>query len=751
MLLPALPAWRNFAAPASCLLLLAPAASADASEPLEEIVITATRTGIPLAIAPASVSVVTAGEIVQMNILTIDEALRNLAGVMVRRTKGFMETTPSLTLRGLANARDSLVLLDGAPQNDARNGQVNWTMIDSELIERIEVVRGPFSSLYGGNAMGGVVSLFSREPTVSGIAFKAGFGGSLDSEAPDGTQDIAVSGWLKVTEALTLGASYRQRSTDGYATTHVNVSNAAVAALPAGVTGAVPYRSNIGAATNLVGNMGDNWYEDETYGLRLSYRWSDASRLRLSWTRSEGDYGYDTPSPLLRTVDGAPTLANIPLTTWLNGALFARGGSVDQDNLGLLFETTLGPLETQLKIGHIDKTTETIIVGGITVANSGHPPRIPVTLEGGDGRLAPVNDTTRTNADLQFVWPVNTKHRVTFGFAGVWGDIDEQRWSLSDWTDPNSRFFMGSRTIAEDRTAAVYAQDEWSMTDALTLYLGARGDWWEMTGGKTERFETTGASGTLSYTSTRASAFSPKATLVYRAGVATTLRASAGRAFRPPTLFEFFGTAQIGGNSFVGNPSLQPETTKSVEAGIDQRFGNTLSLVATVFFSRLEDRIQTVTVAGVARPENTSEAEISGVEVELGGALPAGFRWTANYTYTDAEVTRDTQTPALVGKALSQVPEHQYNLVVDWTWRAWQLTGSYHYLSDRFTRADNLDLVNGVPGSTDAFGVADLKLGFAPTPNYRISLGVSNVFNEEYRQFYLSPGRTWLLEFRASY
>src|SRR5690606_41495366 len=74
----------------------------------------------------------------------------------------------------------------------------------------------------------------------------------------------------------------RQRSTNGYASTHVNVSDAAIAALPAGVTGARPYRSNIGSATNLVGDTGDNWYDDDSVNLRLSYSPSDRKSTRLN-------------------------------------------------------------------------------------------------------------------------------------------------------------------------------------------------------------------------------------------------------------------------------------------------------------------------------------------------------------------------------------------------------------------------------------------------------------------------------------
>src|SRR5690606_21503754 len=230
----------------------------------QEIVITATRNPINLKESPASVSIITAADMEKMTLFTVDEALKNTVGVMNRRTKGFMETTASLTIRGFSNARDNLLLVDGIAQNDSRNGQINWTMIDTENVERIEVVRGPFSSLYGSSAMGGVINIITRAPEQNAFNIKLGIGGSLASIAPDNSRDLAASGSVQVHDRLTISASARQRSTDGYATTHVNGS----ASQLTGVTGATAYLNNIGTQTYLVGDSGDNWYDDNSAGLR---------------------------------------------------------------------------------------------------------------------------------------------------------------------------------------------------------------------------------------------------------------------------------------------------------------------------------------------------------------------------------------------------------------------------------------------------------------------------------------------------
>lgn len=744
-----------------CLAVLAAiigSGEAMAREDFETMVVSATRGEIDLKDSPASVSVIDAEKIRQMTIFTADEALGRTVGVMNRRTKGFMETTPAITIRGMSQAKDNLILVDGIPQNDANNGQVNWTMIDTENVERIEVLRGPYSSLYGGNAMGGVVSIFTRMPERSGATLKIGVGGSLESTAPEDFRDLAFSGAIKATPSLALGLNYRQRSTAGYPTTHANVSNAVAANLPADVSGATPYTTNIGGASNLVGDTGNNWFEDDTVGFSIKYAPTERTRLDLTMVRSESEYGYDQPHSNLRQtvvhpdlgmIDDISTLSTVPMNSWLNGAVFARGGMAEQDNIGLALTTAWRNLGIKLTVGHIDKQTETYIVGGATPAIS------PATLVGGDGRIAPATDSNRTHADAQFDLPLLDRHVLTFGGAGTWGELSNERWNLSNWTDPSSRVLKVSDAHGKDQTYALFVQDAWFINDALTAYFGGRQTWWKMKGGEANFYNASGLTRTDSYGETDSSDFSPKASLVYRPTPATTYRTSIGRAFRAPMLFELIQTSGIAGQTFVGNPDLEPETLTSWELGIDHSFANGIDAIATYYQSKAKDLIETVNIPNTTpteiSPRNIGEAEIKGVELELRGPLPLGFSWSANYTWTDAEVTKNELNPELVGKQLTHTPEHMYNLGLDWRNDAWTVSMNHYRQSKRFTRADNLDTVTKVPGSTDAFSLTDLKATYAFSENHSASLGINNVFDEEYRQFYLSPGRFWFVELRSRY
>lgn len=127
---------------------------------LDDMVVTATRTMKQIQEVPASVSVVTAKDIQEKNISALPEALQMLPGVYMSQSPSY-GSAGSLEIRGFAS-NNILVLLDGMPINTAHNNEVQWEMIPVENVERIEVVKGAGSSLYGGRAVGAVVNILTK-------------------------------------------------------------------------------------------------------------------------------------------------------------------------------------------------------------------------------------------------------------------------------------------------------------------------------------------------------------------------------------------------------------------------------------------------------------------------------------------------------------------------------------------------------------------------------------------------------------
>lgn len=166
------------------------------------IVVTATRTATPVSQVPADVTVLTQQDFIAKGDTTLAEALSGLPGVNLVQSGG-PGNQASLFVRG-TNSEDVLVLMDGVPVNDPANtnGAFNFGIVSLADIERIEIVRGPMSGLYGSNAIGGVVNIITKRgnpgPTQASVSVAGGFPaqgqGSASISGTAGKFDYALSG-----------------------------------------------------------------------------------------------------------------------------------------------------------------------------------------------------------------------------------------------------------------------------------------------------------------------------------------------------------------------------------------------------------------------------------------------------------------------------------------------------------------------------------------------------------------------------
>jgi vitamin B12 transporter len=155
-------------------LAVAVTAAAEEAKKLEPVVVTATKTETPAGELGASVSVVTGDDFTTYHYATVDEALRSVPGVEIRRS-GSLGKTTGITIRG-ANTKQVQVLVDGVRVKSPTLGEVDLSDISPDLIERIEVIRGPQSTLYGADAIGGVINIITKKG-------RGPFSGSFSQEA----------------------------------------------------------------------------------------------------------------------------------------------------------------------------------------------------------------------------------------------------------------------------------------------------------------------------------------------------------------------------------------------------------------------------------------------------------------------------------------------------------------------------------------------------------------------------------------
>jgi vitamin B12 transporter len=146
---------------------------------VDPVVVTATTVDTPAEQLGVALTVVTGEDFKTYHYATLDDAFRNIPGVNVVQ-QGSYGKLSSLSIRG-ANANQVLILVDGVRVSSPTVGQTDLSDISPDLIERIEVIRGPQSTLYGADAIGGVVNIITKKGTGPFSATVENMGGNYDT------------------------------------------------------------------------------------------------------------------------------------------------------------------------------------------------------------------------------------------------------------------------------------------------------------------------------------------------------------------------------------------------------------------------------------------------------------------------------------------------------------------------------------------------------------------------------------------
>ncbi|MFY9820664.1 MAG: TonB-dependent receptor, partial [Thermoanaerobaculia bacterium] len=216
--------------------------------------------------------------------------------------------------------------------------------------------------------------------------------------------------------------------------------------------------------------------------------------------------------------------------------------------------------------------------------------------------------------------------------------------------------FLHTAAGGRQHTEALFAEDLVSATPRVSLTLGGRFDRWSNL--------------STASPSRRESAFSPRASLLFRANSVLSLTAAAYRAFRAPTLNELYRGFRLGNVLTLANPGLQAERLTGGEAGaLASSPGGRVSGRATLFWMEVDRTIANVTQSTtpdliIRLRENLGLTRSRGVEAEV--TARAGERWTlvAGYLLSDARVVRFPADPTLEGLRVPQVPRQQASLQV---------------------------------------------------------------------------------------
>lgn len=723
---------------------------------LERIVVTATGTESRIGDVPASVSVVTEEDIENSTAHFADQTLKSVSGAYQKRSK-FMDIASSVTLRGFSGDERTLIMLDGQPLNDAYSSGVQWPSIPTENIERIEVVKGPFSSLYGRNAMGGVINIITKVPKKRQLTLKSGYGTYHTFCSHLDYTDMFL-------KRFGLYLSVDNKSTNGYRNQLVvkPLPTTPVTGTTIPVTGWERTKSPTGETQYLIGDKGENYWDQWQYTGKLNWDISDVSKLSFSTNISKSRYDYSDPRSYLKDANGNE-LTNGKITFNDDGTQqkmtiyasdFLQAGGEEGRNLYMLnYSTSFKDVKLKARFGVNDDSTWYI------TPSSG---AAGATKTAGPGKINETDPKRSMQFETQFDIPIKDRHTFTLGLGHRQDEAKGEEWNLSDWQNPKSKTSLSTSMQGKQSTESLFAQLELVLLEKLKGFAGGRFDYWKNYDGESFSSPTT-----ITYSDKTDSYFSPKVGFVWSPGFSLskelwkleTVRVSCGKAFRPPTLYDLYKTYTIGTTTtttYESNPDLSPETTLSWEIGLEQSvFKDKTKISSTYFESYIEDLIYSKTTrsgsATLQHKENAGKGEIKGVELEVKQYICPWLDIFGNFTYQKTKITQNTAEPASVGKQFTYVPKKMYNLGISLHVSSLEGSFTWRWVDKVFKYSDNTDTQKGVYGVYDAVKLLDAKLSYQVNKNAKVSLSVDNILDRDYYQTYKAPGRTFFGELEIKF
>jgi vitamin B12 transporter len=618
-------------------------AQSNTDQRLEELIVTASRTPVAAPEVGSSVSVITRTELEARRYRLVADALREVPGVAVSRGGGLGAVTQA-RIRG-AEGNHTLVLIDGIEANNpVSNSEFDFANLLVADIDRIEVLRGPQSALYGSDAIGGVINVITKRPADGVRSIVRAERGSL------GANELAFSA-SRGDESSALGFSLEHLATDGF-----NIARS--------------------------GSERDG-YANDTLALQAAREIGERIDLSAKLRYIDSAQQFDSQD---FSFPPSPT-QGLVIDDDLEGALkqwFLRLES----NLG----ASDGRWQHRLALSRTDTDNRFFNTG---------------VVENG-------NAAAKTQLEVQSTRTFSQDTALTLAFEHE--AVDYENRGATPLSPENQRQSDAqSSGIVEYRT-------RWRQ---LEISLGGRYD-------ANRLFD---------------DAATYRVTLARPLGDSRRLHSSIGTGIANPGFFELFGFFP---QSFVGNPELHPERSRSLDIGVEQRLaGGRVSLDATYFDADLEDEIETVFddttfLATVVNLNGASQRR--GIELAANAALTPRWQLDASFTYTDA-IAAD-------GRAELRRPRHLASIASTFAFAAER--GRLHVALDYNGRQDDSEFILATPAdrvTLDAFTLVRVAADFDLDPQWRLYGRIENLFDVDYEEWfsYRSPGRTFALGFEREF
>lgn len=587
----------------------------------EELISIATGTQKKIHLAPSVASIVTAKDIAEMGARNLAEAIEGVPGIHVSDSLLFDDDL--ISIRGIhtSNNPQVMLLIDGVEVRHLFTAaRPAGFRLPLDNVQRIEIIRGPGSAVYGADAFSGVINVITKSGSdLNGTHF----GGRIGSF---NTQD----GWVQsgiANDNFEAAFSFEYTRSDG---DHDRIIE-----------------------SDGIGQTGRFRSEYEVYNTQIKTQIHDW-RIRFhNWRLSNGGNG----------PGGAQILDD--------------SGSVNSDyyQLDVGYEVNiLDSLLFDIRAGYnrSDTDVDNILFpknSTLNVAPDGNLlPAGGASITFTDGLIGnPSADAEIVDFDITLTTEYFEKHviRIGAGYKNEDFDTSEEKnfgpGVLDTTSNPGQVVPAQPQNVSntpfvfvDDVDREVYyfsIQDEWSLADDWALTVGVRYDDYSDVG----------------------DTINPRLALVWAADYNLTAKFLYGRAFRAPSFTELFSKNNP---TQLGNADLDPETIDTVEAAVDYRVNHDLSLTANIFYYEVDDLIDFVLGSSGLQAQNAIDQTGYGLELSSSWNASEFLEFEANFSWQDIESRGSSP--------VADVPSQQLYTSVNWEpVKSWHLNTELHWIGKR--------------------------------------------------------------------
>jgi iron complex outermembrane receptor protein len=694
-----------------------------------------------------------------VNAATPAQTLKYLPSIQVReRSIGDRNGIISSRTIGSISSAQSMLYADGVLLSNLLGNSFSypprWGMVNPEEIQRISMMYGPFSSLYAGNSMGGVINIETRMP--ERLEAHAGVQSFIQNFKLYGTDQTKIGNreffsiGNKVNDFSFWASMNRLENTAQPLDFSVNDS-IGVGTAEDTITGAYRDKGIKNQDRIIFGATAIDTSIQTNGKFKGQYEFSNQSKLTYTIGLWDLDSRQNVQSYIKDTLGNSIYGGDVILggKTYSVSRMNPAQAEAFHVMQSIDFKSSdKGFFNWQMTLSDYDYSRDLSNRSALIDATNTNP-YIKKT-----GQITDLSGTGWTVFDSRVTLRPKD-HTIDLGYHLDYYHLRQTVNASNDWMGSQKEGFT-SLSSGNTKTHAVYVQDKWQISPEWALTMGGRQEHYEAYDGVNQNTENLAR-----YEDRSRNTFSPKASLSFEPTPAWGFRAAFGKAYRFPTVTELFQQLTTSNNIIVtNNPNLKPEEIYSGEITAERRFANGLARASLFREDRYDALISQINVLPAAEDtsksyvQNVDHVRIYGIELatEWKNAIIPKLDLVANATLTDSEILKNDAAPSYINKKVPRIPRQLYKAVA--TYRVsedFTMSLAARYSGRQFIELNNSDINPETYQGASRLLFVDAKANYKFKDRWTASLGVDNIFNDQAYVYHPLYQRTGYAQIKFDY